>query len=181
MNPDQNIQNPPIKPQSSSKKKQGMLKTIISAIFSVLVITLLIVILIMQQGIANDTNAHILSLDKRIATLESEDKFASEQVNKDLYQAVFLTNQQTYFGKVTQITKDTIKIENIFYLNDGSVDKSGNSTSSSNVSLTKLGNEIHGPQDVMIIERKNVLFWENLKADSQVSKAIDQYTKQKPN
>ncbi len=171
MNPTQNNDPAP-------KKRSGLLKIILSSLFGVLVIGLLITTLVLQQGIAGDTNEHILSLDKRIAKLEADNNFASDQVNNDLYQAIFLTNQQTYFGKITQITKDDIKIENIFYLQTGSVDKSGNLSSGSNMNLVKLGSEIHGPQDSMIIERKNVLFWENLKSDSQVSKAIDQYQKQ---
>ena len=47
--------------------------------------------------------------------------------------------------------------------------------SSSNISLVKLGNEIHGPEDAMYINKNNVMFWENLKSSGQVAKAIAQY------
>ena len=38
--------------------------------------------------------------------------------------------------------------------------------------LTKLGGEIHGPEDKMIVNRQQVLFIENLKPDSKVVQLI---------
>ena len=43
------------------------------------------------------------------------------------------------------------------------------------VSLTKLGNELHGPTDKMHISKDQILFWENLKDESTVVKAIKEY------
>ena len=43
------------------------------------------------------------------------------------------------------------------------------------VSLAKLGGELHGPEDVMYVSRQQVLFWENLKTDGKVAKAISDY------
>jgi len=36
----------------------------------------------------------------------------------------------------------------------------------------KLGSEIHGPEDLMIINRAQILFVENLKPSGRVSQAI---------
>ena len=54
------------------------------------------------------------------------------------------------------------------------VQPSTTSTSSTpqQVQLVKLGNELHGPEDAMYINRQSVLFWENLKNDGKVAKAI---------
>ena len=41
--------------------------------------------------------------------------------------------------------------------------------------LQKLGSELHGPEDQMVINRDQVQFWENLKDDGQVVKAITTY------
>ena len=41
----------------------------------------------------------------------------------------------------------------------------------------KLGQEIHGPEDEMIISKDHVLFYENLKSDGKVSQSIEQYKK----
>jgi len=43
--------------------------------------------------------------------------------------------------------------------------------------LIKLGSEIHGPDDEMIVSKDQILFFENLKKDSQVSASIDKYSK----
>ena len=40
------------------------------------------------------------------------------------------------------------------------------------MSLIKLGEELHEPEDLMIINKDNILFIENLKADSKIVKAI---------
>ncbi len=44
-----------------------------------------------------------------------------------------------------------------------------------NISLAKLGNELHGPEDVMFIARDQLLYWENLKNDGQVVTAITNF------
>jgi hypothetical protein len=49
------------------------------------------------------------------------------------------------------------------------------STTGSNVQLVKLGNELQGPEDMMAINREQVLFWENLKPSGKVTQAIDKY------
>lgn len=125
-----------------------------------------------------DTQAtELKKLEDTIKTLEDEAKYEELQVDKDRIQAVFLTSKQVYFGKITEVKKDTVKLENIYYLRNGEFDKSGAIIGGADVSLAKLGNELHGPDDVMYIERKNLEFWENLKDDSQVVKAIKEYEK----
>ncbi len=108
-------------------------------------------------------------------------------INHDQEQAVFLTNGQVYFGRVKAINSDNIDLRGIYYLNvnqqvqpnqQGS--NSSNNTNSQSVSLVKLGCELHGPVDQMVISRSQVTFWENLKSDGQVSKAIAQWAKQNP-
>jgi len=109
-------------------------------------------------------------------------------VKKDQYQAVFLTNGQVYFGKIGASKDGYISLSDIYYLQvDQSVQPStenkdtqsqeATTDANSNVQLVKLGNELHGPEDQMQISNDQVLFWENLKEDGKVSKAIDSYTK----
>lgn len=149
--------------------------------------TLVVVLVVCSFGLSiaaliiatnkNGQSAELKTVSDRLSSIEDEEKFPEQQIDQELYQAVFLTSGQTYFGLVSDITKDTMKLEDIYYLKTGSVDRNGNSTAATDMSLVKLGSEIHGPEDVMIIERKNVSFWENLRKDSQVSKAIDEYKK----
>ncbi len=102
-------------------------------------------------------------------------------VSQDKYQALFLTNGQVYFGKVISMNSETVTLRDIYYLqqNVQSGTDAKNTAQQSQLQLTKLGGELHGPEDVMYIERSQVLFWENLKNDSQVVKKIQEAKSQK--
>lgn len=104
-------------------------------------------------------------------------------VNEGRLQAVFLNNGQVYFGNINEINNDFIKLSNIYYLRvNQQVQPGRQQTSAQNgVSLVKLGCELHGPEDSMIINRSEITFWENLKEDGQVAKAVAEYVKQNPN
>lgn len=95
-------------------------------------------------------------------------------VKSKQFQAVFLTNGQVYFGKLSQLDSKYVKLTNIYYLTQKQdVQSSGTqSDQKANLQLTPLGNEIHGPENAMYINHDQVLFWENLKDDGQVVKAI---------
>lgn len=113
--------------------------------------------------------------------------FAWSRMNGDAdvkggqYQAVFLTNGQVYFGKLSNVNGGYVKLSDIFYLQvQQSVQPSSdkNNNNQSQVSLAKLGSELHGPEDAMQISRQQVLFWENLKNDGKVVQAINSYKQQ---
>jgi hypothetical protein len=94
------------------------------------------------------------------------------------YQAVFLSNGQVYFGKIVNANKDTLILEDIYYLRASSPLQAGSNeaeTEEENFSLIKLGNEIHGPEDGMKINLAHVMFIEDLKWDSKVIEAINEY------
>ena len=95
----------------------------------------------------------------------------------DSYQAVFLINGQVYFGHVVKETKDEIVLRDIYYLRATQPLQQGEGTAAggSELSLIKLGNELHGPKDEMRMVRNNVLFIEDLKEDSKVTVAIEEY------
>jgi len=103
-------------------------------------------------------------------------------IDTSKYQAVFFTNGQVYFGKLESFNKDYMKLSDIYYLQTQTdTAKSENpqqtSTDQNNVQLIKLGDEIHGPEDEMVISRDQVLFYENLKEDGKVTQSIGQYKK----
>jgi hypothetical protein len=86
------------------------------------------------------------------------------------YQAVFLDNGQVYFGKLERPRGDFYLLTDVFYLQSGvAVDQT------TNLALTKLGSEAHGPEDRMQINKEHVLFFEDMKEDSKVVQAIQQY------
>ena len=100
------------------------------------------------------------------------------------YQAVFLTNGQVYFGKLSSAggfytLKDVYYLQTTAKTTDGSNPQETSSGSDTSVQLIKLGSEVHGPEDKMTIERAQVLFFENLKSDGKVSQSIVKYDKEK--
>lgn len=100
-------------------------------------------------------------------------------VDSGKLQAVFLTNDQVYFGNVTKINDDFLVMNNIYYLQTSN--GSANKSTASNISLVKLGCELHKPQDQMVISQRQVSFWENLQSDGQVAKAVKSYQEANPN
>lgn len=101
------------------------------------------------------------------------------QIKTNQYQAIFLNSAdgQVYFGKLSVLNRDYYKLTDIYYVRVQQVQPDKNQTAQSNISLAKLGNEIHGPEDVMFVNKDSVMFWENLKEDGQVVKAIREYQK----
>lgn len=99
------------------------------------------------------------------------------------YQAVFLTNGQVYFGKVSDMRDKYVTLKDIYYLqvNQQEQLQSGQPATTPaqqpQLSLVKLGNELHGPDDIMQINRDQILFFEELKADGRVAQAIEEYKK----
>lgn len=107
----------------------------------------------------------------------------SQTAAKSGYQAIFLSNGQVYFGKLTESDANYVKLIDIYYLQviqpplqgNNQPGQTGQTAQQPQISLVKLGNELHGPVDEMHISRAQILFYEDLKTDGQVVKAISQY------
>ncbi len=130
-------------------------------------VTVIIVVVIVLGGlylVSRYSNFNVLGLSK---TTSSE------------WQAVFLTNGQVYFGTVEKSTKEELVVNNIYYLQvtqplQRSADEAADPNQQNELALVKLGNELHGPTDLMRINKDHILFIENLKEDSKVVEAIEQ-------
>lgn len=97
-------------------------------------------------------------------------------VKKNDLQAVFLNSGQVYFGNIRDVTNNYLTLTNIYYLQT-----SGSNSKDSNVSLVKLGCELHEPYDQMVINTDQVTFWENLQDNGKVATAVKNFEKQNPN
>lgn len=95
-------------------------------------------------------------------------------------QAVFLTNDQVYFGKISSINSKFMVLNDIYYLQT-STNGNANRSTANNISLVKLGCELHKPLDQMIINQDQVSFWENLDDEGQVANAVKSYKQANPN
>lgn len=147
-------------PSASAKPNKGLVSLII--IFAIAVIAIFVVALGLR---------YIPGIADPIAKSSSKD-----------WQGVFLTNGQVYFGKVKSASGQTLSLSEIYYLQV--VDKplqrtqEGENTAGQTqqeLTLIKLGNEIHGPTDAMTINRDHILLTVKLKEDSRVVQAIKQY------
>lgn len=114
--------------------------------------------------------------------VSGNNKAEGEYVDKSKYQAVFLNGGQVYFGKIKDLNSKFLSMGNIYYLrvNQQVQPNQSNNNAANDISLVKLGCELHGPQDNMVINREQIIFWENLKDDGQVAKAVAEYEKQNP-
>ncbi len=110
------------------------------------------------------------------------------------YVAVFLTNNQVYFGKLSNLDGQYATLSDVYYLRvqrslseglDASnvkvEDKKAQSAAQAKNDLTliKLGDELHGPTDEIKLNRDHILLIEDLKEDSKVVKAIEQFKTKK--
>jgi hypothetical protein len=111
----------------------------------------------------------------------SKDTTESSYIKTSKLQAVFLNTGQVYFGNIQTLNNNYLVLTNIFYLQTSSSSASSTATASnSNVTLVKLGCELHRPYDQMVINRSQVTFWENLQSDGQVATAVATYEKDNP-
>lgn len=92
------------------------------------------------------------------------------------WRAIFLTNNQVYFGHFFWLPfVSTVTISDIYYLQAAKPlqqTEADRPAQQSEIKIIKFGGEIHGPTDEMVIMKRQILFWENLKDDSPVVKKI---------
>jgi len=108
----------------------------------------------------------VIILGFAVYSLLSKNAGEAEKIDQTTYQAVFLEGGQIYFGKLRDIDSPYPVLDDVYYV------KLENEKAASG-RLVKLGIiEPHGPKDQMILNRNHILFWENLKPDSQVVQTI---------
>ena len=122
-----------------------------------------------------------LALRSNDSTTSAAPPATSSGGNAQAWQAVFLANGEVYFGHL-KVGDSSLELRNIYYLNVTQkvqpIDGKDQPQQQPAVerSLIKLGHgELHCPQDQMTINRSQVLYWEDLKAESQVVQAINKY------
>jgi len=94
------------------------------------------------------------------------------------WRGVFLTNNQAYFGHVLWMPfTGTITLRDVYYVQMSGPIQPASEGNQPQLTVIKLGNEIHGPRDVMMIPKASVLFFEDLRSDAPIVKAIEEYQK----
>jgi len=119
----------------------------------------------------------------KYTTLNLPGMGSSQEVSADGWHAIFLSNNQVYFGQIEKITSEDLVLTDIYYLQvvnsplqmsqDGATEQQ--QPTQQELTLAKLGSELHGPTDRMVINRDHILLTEELKDTSKVVTAISAY------
>ena len=86
------------------------------------------------------------------------------------YQAVFLANGQTYFGRYLDRLGPYAKIEDAFYIQQQPSPQEGQR---GELKLVRRGSELHQPDAEMLVPKSAILFVEDLRPDSQVAQFME--------
>jgi hypothetical protein len=96
--------------------------------------------------------------------------FVPPSIGGARYQAVFLSNGQTYFGHYVDRLGPYAKIENAFYIQQT---PAANENEVASSKIVRRGNELHEPEPFVLLPKSAILFVEDLRADSSVAQFMD--------
>jgi hypothetical protein len=102
----------------------------------------------------------------------SVDNARQQAVKPERYQAVYLTTGQIYFGHLQNTKGEYLTVKGVYTV-QSNASEDATATEAKQTSIVKVSDQVYGPEDEIAIRSDQVLFWQNLKADSKVSKAID--------
>jgi len=97
--------------------------------------------------------------------------FTLPSAGRSDYQAVFLANGQTYFGRYYDRLGAYAKIEDIYYLQQT---QSTNPEQGSETKLIRRGKELHAPAPRMLVPKSAILFVEDLNPSSPIAQFMKQ-------
>ena len=93
----------------------------------------------------------------------------------NIYQAVFLNNGQVYYGIISDSQGQFYTLEDVYYVLKQNPKEEGGQPQ---LSLVKMGKEFHGPEDLIYINRDQIVYVENLKPKGEVVLKIEEHKKQ---
>jgi hypothetical protein len=111
-----------------------------------------------------------LAIAVLVGAFASRDTLAA-QVNSSDYQAVFLSSNEVYFGKLTVPSgSDFCYLKHVYRLtvSPGSKGKPSQRT------LVRITSDIQGPLDELVINRRSILYVENLNPNGSAAKLLQQ-------
>ena len=92
--------------------------------------------------------------------------FTLPALGRAQYQAVFLANGQTYFGRYYDRIGAYAKIEDVYYLQQT---QGSDPTAAPDTKIVRRGRELHGPASRMLVPKSAVLFIEDLTDSSPIA------------
>ena len=92
---------------------------------------------------------------------DESDPFAGA-IDEDRYQAVILSNDKVYFGRLTDASDTFFELEEAFFLRETRESEDAEPVRS----LLPINRELHAPENSMLISKDDVVLVENLAEDS---------------
>jgi hypothetical protein len=92
--------------------------------------------------------------------------FTVPSLGRAQYQAVFLANGQTYFGRYYDRLGAYAKIEDVYYLQQV---QSSDTNAPADTKIVRRGQELHEPTSRMLIPKSAILFVEDLTDASPIA------------
>jgi len=97
--------------------------------------------------------------------------FTVPALGRGQYQAVFLSNGQTYFGRYYDRFGSYAKIEDVYYLQQI---QGADPNAAPDTKIVRRGNELHGPAPRMLLPKSAILFVEDLTDASPIAQFMRQ-------
>jgi hypothetical protein len=97
--------------------------------------------------------------------------FTIPALGRGEYQAVFLTNGQTYFGRYYDRLGAYAKIEDVYYLQQT---PAADTSQPAETRLVRRGKELHAPSSRMLVPKSAIQFVEDLNDASPIAQFMKQ-------
>jgi hypothetical protein len=97
--------------------------------------------------------------------------FTLPALGRAQYQAIFLANGQTYFGRYYDRIGAYAKIEDVYYLQQTT---SSDPNAAPDTKIVRRGRELHGPASRMLVPKTAILFVEDLTNTSPIAQFMTQ-------
>lgn len=99
-----------------------------------------------------------------------------DTVRRDSWQAVFLTNDRVYFGRLRAVDDDWYVLRDAYFIREkpgAAGDDAQDKGRAASQQVASVREELHGPDSDLVLNTEQVVLVENLSDDSRVVKAID--------
>lgn len=97
-------------------------------------------------------------------------------IDSSTYQVVMLDNGKTYFGRLSGLSRDYVLLQDVYFIKPSWEEEAvGEKAVETNIALQRIRNQLYEPVDDMYIRSDYIINWQNLRSDSQVVTAIQEF------
>lgn len=93
-------------------------------------------------------------------------------VDTNKLQAVFLNTGQVYYGRIQRLNGQYLVLQHVYYQQPIVTTSGSAKTQTATQTVAKLGCDIKGSDDQLVLNKQQVSFWENLQTNDRVTQAV---------